>query len=176
MNNKKMTESQKRLAEKNHNLIYSFMSKNRIPMDDYDVYALAYINAVMKYEEGNAAFSTYVWKALNNTRQNVIRDNKCAKRNAVVLSLDKEYDNGTDTFTLAETIEDSSSREISDIELSRMIEDFTDMLNENERRIFRMRYNNKTVKDIAASMGISRQRVNVIEQKIREKFLEFRNA
>ena len=62
-----LTETKKRLVEKNHNLIYAFLSQMRLSVDDY--YGLAAIGlckAADAYQPGKSSFSTYAYRCMHN--------------------------------------------------------------------------------------------------------------
>lgn len=62
----KMTEEQKELAEKNHNLIYGFMHKYDIDEDYYDILAIALCEAAMTYRpELGHKFTTWAYSNMN---------------------------------------------------------------------------------------------------------------
>lgn len=69
MNDKRLTEQEKEFATRWHGLIYTFLNKNRLPEAEYyDVAALGYLRAVMKYnrrpELRQYSFSTIAWQTM----------------------------------------------------------------------------------------------------------------
>lgn len=62
-----MTEYQKRLVIENHNLIYRFLQKEKLNMEDwYDLAAIGMCKAARTFNEGTSKFSTYAFKCMFN--------------------------------------------------------------------------------------------------------------
>ena len=60
-----ITEEQKKLAEENHNLIYRFLSKYNLSIDDYyDIAAIGLCKAAMTFDKSKSKFSTYAFKCM----------------------------------------------------------------------------------------------------------------
>lgn len=58
----KMTDNQKKFAEENHNLIYSFLKKYNLNIEEsYDIAAIGFCNAVISYDGEISKFSTYAY-------------------------------------------------------------------------------------------------------------------
>lgn len=65
----RLTEEQKVFAEENHNLIYTFLNKKNLSIDEYyDVVVMGYLKAVANYDPSRGAtFSTYAFFCMNNS-------------------------------------------------------------------------------------------------------------
>ena len=62
-----MTEYQKQLVIENHNLIYRFLQKEKLNMEDwYDLSAIGMCKAAKIFNEGTSKFSTYAFKCMFN--------------------------------------------------------------------------------------------------------------
>ena len=62
-----MTEYQKQLVTDNHNLIYRFLQKEKLNMEDwYDLAAIGMCKAAKTFNEGTSKFSTYALKCMFN--------------------------------------------------------------------------------------------------------------
>lgn len=57
-----MTDNQRKFAEENHNLIYSFLKKYNLNIEEsYDIAAIGFCNAVISYDGEISKFSTYAY-------------------------------------------------------------------------------------------------------------------
>ena len=65
---KKMTETQRKLAEENYGLIGGFCNLYNLNSDDYsDILSLALCESAMRYDASKGiAFSTYTYQIMNN--------------------------------------------------------------------------------------------------------------
>ena len=62
-----MTDYQKQLVTDNHNLIYRFLQKEKLNMEDwYDLAAIGMCKAAKTFNEGTSKFSTYAFKCMFN--------------------------------------------------------------------------------------------------------------
>lgn len=62
-----MTDYQKQLVTDNHNLIYRFLQKEKLNMEDwYDLSAIGMCKAAKTFNEGTSKFSTYAFKCMFN--------------------------------------------------------------------------------------------------------------
>lgn len=171
-----MTDVQRKMAEENHDMIYWFMNRKNIPMDDYDIYALAYLRGIMTYNSNIGELSTHIVNVMENERKSTYRNSMRKKRQAETISFDLEFDGKDNSkMTLGDMIEDVSANSYEDVECEAFAEDFISTLGESEKVILLEKYRNgeSCSKKIAEKMGLSRQRVNVIEKRIQKKFIEY---
>ena len=76
-----ITDKQKKLIEDNHNLIYSFLQKYRLPIGDYyDLAAIGLCKAATSFDEVRSNFSSYAYHCMFNNTFSEKRQNKRAKR------------------------------------------------------------------------------------------------
>lgn len=87
-----MTEEQKKLATKNHNLIYWYIHKKNLNVDVwYDIFAIALCKAVIGYDDSkNNKFSSYTVAVMENEynmecRKSIAKRRTCDK----LVSLDE---------------------------------------------------------------------------------------
>jgi len=75
---KKLTLEQQQFATENHNLIYSFLQKNNLEIDDwYGISAYGFCKAVRAYnKDKNVCFSTFAYKCMQNEILMEYRKNK----------------------------------------------------------------------------------------------------
>lgn len=63
-----MTDEQKKMVEDNHNLIYFFLKKYDLPIDEwYDMAAIGLCKAARSYNEELSKFATYACKCMFTT-------------------------------------------------------------------------------------------------------------
>lgn len=82
--NERLTEPERAFAEQRHNLIYSFLNANSLPVNEfYDVVAFGYLRAVRRYHREKKlqkySFNTIAWQAMrsevgNKRKADRIRD------------------------------------------------------------------------------------------------------
>lgn len=76
-----LNDEQRKLVEDNHNLIYQYLIDNKLPQDEYyDIAAIGLCKAALKYDTSKGAFSTYVYRAIQN---NISRNKVTEKRHTV---------------------------------------------------------------------------------------------
>ena len=69
-----LTDEQKRLVTDNHQLIFGFLSKNGLDIEEfYDLAAIGLCNAAGKYRECDGIFSTYAYRCMKNIVLNEFR-------------------------------------------------------------------------------------------------------
>lgn len=62
-----MTEQQRQLITENHNLIYSFLNKYNLDVEEYyDLAAIGLCRAAKYYQHTNSRFSTYAYRCMFN--------------------------------------------------------------------------------------------------------------
>ena len=92
-----LTPEQKIFAAQNHDLVYKFLQKKNLPIDEYyDVVIFGYLRSVYRFftepQLQQYAFGTLAWKgmlySLNNYKKGIYRQ----KRNAEVFSIHSELD------------------------------------------------------------------------------------
>ena len=87
-----LTPEQRLFAEEHHDLVYKFLRKKQLPIDEfYDVVIFAYLRSVRRFltepDLKQYSFATIVWSSMNCALHNYYRSQKTQKHNALVLSL-----------------------------------------------------------------------------------------
>ncbi len=178
-----MTEEQREIVEKNHSLIYYFLSKNNYDKEEfYDIAAIALCNAVMKYNKTqNISFSTYAYSCMHNACANEIRHQKTNGNiiNRIKLSLDKglyEPKDGIE-ITLGDCIISSINMEheiCQKLTLENNVKNAIKNLNDREKEVLYLLYEGKTQNDIGEVLGCSHTTVynirNTMRKKLRKHF------
>ena len=187
MEKRRLNDKQRRLAEENHNLIYSFAKKFQLNLDEYyGVLATGLCKAALSYVDGEFQFSTFAYTCMLNAVRRYRRDRYAQRRilnEMDTLSLDEPIlNNGDDQETtvgddqetiVGEIIVDKSIDVQNDCETNGLQQAFSDYLNDKEREILKYLLQRLTYKEIAEIMGGSKQNVGQYVQRIRRKWLEF---
>lgn len=115
----KLTEKERKYAEENHNLIYSFLHRHGYSIEDYyNIAVFGYLKAVQIYHrkekvKANYNFSFIAWQYMRAEIKDHVKNRKCHKRkpDEVVVSLDTErekteskYDSVTGTEAVENTV------------------------------------------------------------------------
>lgn len=134
----KLTKSQRKLVEENHNFIYYFLKRHNLSIDDwYDTCAIGMCRAAMNFEpEKGFRFITFASVYLLNDIRQAKRKQKRKGRDAPCCSLDQEIC-GAENYTLADTLASPEHLEdtvLQGIELRQGLES----LSERERTVLLM--------------------------------------
>ena len=170
----KLTEEQKKLVEDNHKLIYSFIIKRNLSIDEwYDVLAYALCKAAATFNPEKAKFSTYVMKCMFNEYNMVLRSNNsnCRKANESALYY---YDNiplcnGGDDLIYLDVIEDKSCINVEDAVITKMSIQIYDKLTDLQKQVFKLTLFGYTQIEIAEILDYSQGYISRILKKIRKK-------
>jgi RNA polymerase sigma factor (sigma-70 family) len=155
---RKLTEEEKMLVEKSHNLIYWYIHKHHLDLDEcYDLLALRLITTAKKYlQDTNLqrySFTTIVSRSFFSAVGNSLRKNR-----GTCISMDAAL---TDTLTLNESILTALPDDKSAIPIKCAI----NSLDESKRKILSLYIDGYTVREISKKCGYSKSAVG---QKIRE--------
>ena len=169
-----LTDEQRQLVTDNHNLIYSFLKKNKLDADEYyDLAAIGLCKSVKRYNENVANFSTYAYTCMHNEISNEFRKNSYSKRipKDMILSLDHEYKDNYDTNDSSNSVTllryMASKDNIEDRVLSNVyVQSVLDQLNEKDKEILSYIVSGLTYRQIAKIVGCSHQNIAKIKTKI----------
>lgn len=173
----KLTIEESQLVEQNHNLIYSFMHKYKLPTDDwYDVCAIGLVNAAKTYRSDDIKFSTYAYSCMFGEMRNELkyRDRHYKEH----LSLDYEYksDKG-DSFTIADLLmvdNEFESNVVEELYQSKLMKFFDScLLNKEEKDVFDLLISGENVRQIVIKLGISRWYVDKHIKSIKRHYKRF---
>ena len=149
-----LTSQQQELVESHHNMIYWFMRKVRIDIEEYyDVFALALCKAAIHFNPNiNVAFSTYLSKTFYNEYFNLT--NKLLKEN-------KEYEFLEDVHVI-----DGENDIVNEIDARMQLQNINKHLNEREMKILYHYAKGYSCREIAKKMHCSKNAVTKITQKV----------
>ena len=170
--NEYLTEEQKELVSKNHNLIYGFANKMNISADEYyDLLSIALCNAAKKFDKDKGKFSTYAYRCMQNEMNEHWRS--LQKKSVIPYNSIYYYDIliDCDEEKIPKDFVDYYSHK--DIISGIMLNEFIDGLTEREKYIVDCLENGMTHKEISATMNCTRQNVSNIVKKIGNKLIDF---
>lgn len=147
----KLTESEKKFAEENHNLVYGFLHKNGYSIESfYNVVVFGYLKSVQVYHRREDLQSKYdfpfiAWQYMRSEIGNNLRMKNGQKRKPerTVISLDAEYNNIEDFYNVL----GGKSAE-NDVMEKLLVADIMGNLTEVQRKIIQLKidgYDNKEV-------------------------------
>ena len=168
-----MTEEQKRLVEQHHNLIYWYLNKKNMSINEwYDILAIALCNAAITYNPDICEFATYAAKCFSTAVHTRIRlDNGVTKKpSGGVWSYEEKIrnplyneDNATGELFLADGY-NVEQEAVANIALERCL----NKLNERDKQIILMLYVGYDGKEIGRKFGMSHQNVFLIKNKFKD--------
>ena len=163
-----MTESQRRLAADNHGMIYKVLNDLELPDEDYyGIAAIGLCKAAMAYQPGTYKFSTCAYKCIYNEVKTAQRLAHYPKRryDGQWVSYNELSPEGTE---LIETFESGADPE-KDAIISVLAQQLVKCLRPREIEIARMLASGMGRREVAALLGISRQRIGQILDRARHR-------
>lgn len=163
------------MVEENHNLIYTFLQKYHLPIEDYyDLAAIGLCKAGSKFDSNKSKFSTYAYKCMSTTVFLEMRNRKLKKRipeNQIIYYQDElDNSNGGDTSTFINFIpskENIEANVLSDI----IFEEYMSKLKDKDKRIIMLLKDGYKQREIVEIVGCSQGKVSRVRTKLYE-FLE----
>lgn len=173
-----LTQEQKELAEKNHNLIYGLAYKCGIDIEEfYGVLAIGLCKAAKHYDSNRGAFSTFAYKTMY---YEYIKEVQSISGKSIpqymIIPLDTEAlwasqsDNSGDSMTLANIVPDKNVHVEDDVLCEIQYEKFLDSLHGSDREIMEMLKNGLTKAEIANALHMSYQNVRSKVTKIMRRW------
>lgn len=168
----KLSEDHKRLVEENHKLIYDYLWRKKLSIEEY--YGLAAIGlckAAATYNADKAAFSTYAYMCIANEIKQCLRQYHSDKHipDELIGSLQYVVDLGDNDITLEDCIGD-----VIDIEEEAIINDALDKfysgLSDRERLILSLHHSGYKQREISKLVGINQPQVSRIIDKLRNRY------
>ena len=158
---KQLNQNQQKLVEDNHNLIFSFMNKNKLSMDTvedwYGTCAIAMCKAAMTYDpDRNVKFGTVAYVYMNNAMKDTLAKHS---KEEMCLSLDYYI---TEDIQLENCIANNSD-EIGKLEFYMIFDKNYSQLTNRKKQIIDTCINHDgSFEDIAKLFGITKQRVSQV--------------
>lgn len=173
-----LTSIQQKIVEDNHKLIYGIAHKYKINLDEYyDVLAIGLCKAAMTYDKAKGQFSTFAYVTMLNEYSGVLRHNKTKgvvpAHNIVSMNTQIASDDGYGIAEFGDMFPDDV-----DIERDMSETDYVSFLckkvrHSQEKEIIKMLADGYTQSEIAEKMGVSRQRIGQLMNKIRARLKKY---
>lgn len=169
-----LTAEQTKLIEDNHNLIYSFLHKYNLKIDDYyGIVAIAFCKAATSYNSNVSNFSTYSFRCMELAYFHHLRKQSAAKRafsdkNISLYDVMDEDNNGNKVLLL-DIIPGSDNTELEALS-NVSIQEFLEAQQKREQKILELAAQGLTQKQIMSIVGISQPQVSRIISKMRKIF------
>lgn len=167
-NKEPLTEEQRELVAKNHNLIYGYAYKRKISIDDYyDVLAIGLCKSAKSYNDTKGEFSTFAYRCMDNEINECWRNmqKKSYIPNNIVISYDGNQDNLVEYFVDYQANESMLYEVISS--------EFVGLLTGRENTICQLLLMGLTHNEIADKLGCKKQSVAYHIKNIRRKMLNY---
>lgn len=166
-----MTTEQKQLIEDNHNLIYFYLNKHDISVDEfYDVAAIGLVKAALNYNNSKSTFSTFAILCIGNEIKNVYKKNGACGSipHGLVFSYQDKADEEED-MTFESILKDNFDME-EEISVRLSLERFMKRLDERRVKIVKLSLRGYSSSEISRILGVSQQRIGQIKSRIFEDF------
>ena len=158
--------------EENHNLIYGFLQKYHLSIEDYyDLAAIGLCKAGINFDNSKSNFSSYAYKCMFTTVFIEIRNKKLGKRipENLIVYYQKEFDDsdGGDISTFMNYI--PSKENVEQNVLSKIIfEEYMSKLKDRDKKIFALFSEGYKQKEISKIIGCSQAKVSKTRKKLCE--------
>lgn len=170
--NNRLTDEQRELATKNHNLIYAYAHKKNLFIEDYyDILAIGLCKATKMYDQYKGSFTTLCFKCMENELYNYW--NSMQKKSYIPDNLILSYDTPQNIgysdgqVDLVEVITDFNAD--NDISYAIMYYEIINKLTTKEKIIVQYLLNGFTHNEIANVFKCKQQNISYIVKKIRKK-------
>lgn len=166
-----MTPEQKRLAESNHNLIYAFLKRYGLSIEDYyDLAAIGLCRAAINFKDGMSSFSTYAYRCMFTT---VMMDKRKERQPSSIpeyklFYYQSEFDvsNGEGEISFIDTVPSKESTE-NEALANAIFQDFMDTLKPRDKVVFQMLMDGRKQVEISKALGTSRSLTTKIMKKLK---------
>lgn len=162
--------------EDNHNLIYSFLQKYKLSVDDY--YGLAAIGlckAGLTFDVTKSNFSTYAYKCMFNVVMPELRKKTQAKTipdyQIVYYQAELNDNNGGDTASFMNYIPSKENVE-DDVIYGLIFDEYISKLKERDMKIFTLSMDGYNQEEIAKEIGCSKQLISKTKKKLAKYFVK----
>lgn len=163
-----LTPEQKIFAAQNHDLVYKFLQKQNLPIDDfYDVVIFGYLRAVKRFfnEIGLHCyqFATIAWNCMKVDLINHLKVQSRQKNNAETISLHTEVDDNL-SFEEAVIVSDSIMQQL---EVELLLHDLAKRVSKQQMEIVRLKSSGYNLQDIAIRQNTTTKRIRGLLEEVR---------
>lgn len=171
-----MTDEQRALAEENHNLIYSFLRGERLPIEDwYGLAAIGLCEAAELYDPAKGTFSTIAYSCMRNKIYKQLKRDSAKKRGSefVTVSLQEVRRNAKtgDDYALEDVVPSEVRMEdetVSRMNLKRVLGDTRD----RDRKILLLLSDGMVQSEVAHVVGTSQATVSRIARQFEKRLMK----
>lgn len=166
-----MTEEQSKFIENNHNLIYRFLNKYHLSIDEhYDLAAIGLCKAGLTYDADKSSFSTYAFRCMYTSVMYELRkksmDKTIPEHQIVYYQANVENEKG-DTLSYINFI--PSKENVEDNVLSEVIfDEYEKTLKDRDKQIFVLFRQGYNQSEIGRLVGCSQPQVSRVKKKLVE--------
>lgn len=157
-----MTDEQKQLVEQNHNLIYFYLHRHNLSIEDYyDVAAIGLCKAAITFKKDKSEFSTYALTCIKNEVNMIFRKffNQRTIPESSVVSIQQKILGGDDNLDLESCI--SSVVDVEDEAIANAsIKKFIAGISDREKMILQLYNAGYGQVEISERVGISQGQVS----------------
>lgn len=167
-----MTEEQRQKVTENHNLIYAFLNKYRLPIEEYyDLAAIGLCKAAEEFNQELSEFSTFAYYWMRSMVSHELRkENKLSrvpKEQLVYYQTRKENRNGE-----LQVWEIPAKENVEEQVMVKMVaKNFMDSLDEWEWKILNLLEQGLTQEEVGAAVGVSQVDVSRIKTRLKKRLL-----
>lgn len=169
-----LTPEQKEFAERHHNLVYTFLHRNRLPENEfYDVVIFGYLKGVRDYlsrtDLQKYSFATIGWKAMARSLSSHYRSQLRQKRNGETISLHTSmYEDG---LTLEECI-GAPDNLMLQLETRLLFHELAKHISRQQMEMVRLRHEGYYIWEIARRQKVPIQHVLEQLHEVHEVLME----
>ena len=173
----KLTDDQRKLAEKHHNLIYTFAREYKINLDEYyDLLAIGLCIAARIFDpDKGVKFSTLAYQCMRNQYYNhrfKMRYSKNIPEDKIVSYSEPISEDGY-SITLLDTLEDPSAAMDTSVA---QVNEFLKPVPEQYRGVLCEMIKGKRPADAARDYGCSRQYITYLRSVFAKSWAEYNNT
>lgn len=160
----KLTEEQVKMVEECHNLIYAYIHKRGLRVEDwYDILAIELCKTVMHYNSDRGAISTYFYIRCDSKVKNLYRKSTTKKRthNGIVNLEEHEYNQSGSANYMVEDMREEKL-------LKELLEE-----NPQDKEMLLLMYQGYTQQEVGEIIGLSQAQISRRLKKIKRGFLDY---
>ena len=170
-----LTEEQKQIVTDNHSLIYGFLNKHNLDVEEYyGLCAIGLCNAVKTLNSQKSKLGTYAYKCMENEIKQSARANYSDKRKANIntVSIIRQTQNGTEYY-ITDDEPDKNNFEKSSIFKLQILKKMH-ILSYPEKMMVNKYLAGYTVKDICNETGQTHQYIYQVNKRLRKKLADIK--
>lgn len=166
-----ITEEQKELVEKNHNLIYSFLQKHHLSVEDwYGLAAIGLCKAAITFNKEVSSFTTYAYKCMfthvYSEKRKELQARTIPSNQIMYYQTQINDDNGNETNFMNYI---PSKENVEDTVLSSVIfDEYNKLLTDRDKKIFALFRDGYKQREISKIVGCSQPQVSRVKKKLTE--------